>query len=388
VHEAHLASPTSGRTDGSLSTGERRALASFADVVRSTRYDAVLRLHSWEQAPRRLEAFLAETLESTPRPTRDLVALFALRRAVPAKGIEELFGSDVVACCERLGVLRREGVDLRANFCLEVAGDTLLFVDGRDEVRSRVYFGEDSRFLRSVLAPREGEQALDLCAGSGVQALRLAERAAGVDAVDLDPEACRLARLNAVLNGLDGRVVVHRGDLWDALPPGRTFDHVVSNPPLVPVPEDVVYPLCGHGGADGLTVTRRILAPLPERLNPGGRAAVIGASTGDECAPFLAAELEQGLVGDLQSDLFVMYKVRLRDWTSLIAQTVKLLYDEVSLANTVVRARTCYGAEFDRTWVYTWLLLVDRQGGPAVHRVFDYASTNQKSFWYVHRGKL
>lgn len=73
--------------------------------------------------------------------------------------------------------------------------------------------------------------ALDLGTGSGIQSLVLAERGFRVVAVDLNDEAVRCARANALINRLEHRIEVLEGDLYGPLD-GRPFDLVVFNPPF------------------------------------------------------------------------------------------------------------------------------------------------------------
>ncbi len=87
-----------------------------------------------------------------------------------------------------------------------------------------------------ALLPRGG-LAVDLCTGSGAVALAIAaERpdARGV-ATDLSDAALALAAANARRLGLDGRVRLCRGDLWDAVPPEArgSVDVCACNPPYV-----------------------------------------------------------------------------------------------------------------------------------------------------------
>jgi methylase of polypeptide subunit release factors len=153
-----------------------------------------------------------------------------------------------------------------------------------------LYFGDDSVALLLRLRPRHGGTCLDLCAGPGVQALHCGRLASSVDAVEVNPVAATLASINVAMNGLDGRVTVRRGSLFESVA-GRVFDTVVANPPLLPFPSGVEYPFVGHGGDDGLRVTRAILEGLPAALAPGGTAQVIGTSLEANGEPEIVPEL-------------------------------------------------------------------------------------------------
>jgi release factor glutamine methyltransferase len=78
---------------------------------------------------------------------------------------------------------------------------------------------------------RAGMRVLDLGTGTGVAAIAAAAAGASVVAVDINPEAARSARINALLNHVDASVEVREGDLFAPVA-GIRFDAVVCNPPF------------------------------------------------------------------------------------------------------------------------------------------------------------
>ena len=80
---------------------------------------------------------------------------------------------------------------------------------------------------------RPGMRVLDMGTGSGIGAIVAAGLGARVTAVDINPEAVRCARINALINRVDDRVEVHEGDLFEPVR-GEQFDAVVFNPPYLP----------------------------------------------------------------------------------------------------------------------------------------------------------
>ena len=114
---------------------------------------------------------------------------------------------------------------------------------------------EDTALLAAAideLTIPTGARALDLCTGTGAQALTLARRGARtVLAVDLSRRALVSARLNAFVRRLAVRPC--RGGLARALREGP-FDVVVANPPYVPSPVPVVRSTRGwDAGPEGQT---------------------------------------------------------------------------------------------------------------------------------------
>ena len=78
---------------------------------------------------------------------------------------------------------------------------------------------------------RAGMRVLDLGTGTGVAAIAAAQAGAHVTAVDINPEAVRCTRINALLNHVETRVDVRQGDLFAPVA-GIRFDLVVCNPPF------------------------------------------------------------------------------------------------------------------------------------------------------------
>jgi release factor glutamine methyltransferase len=143
---------------------------------------------------------------------------------------------------------------------------------------------------RSLGAPR----ILDVGTGSGCLAVALAQQLeqAQVTATDLSAEALEVARRNAARHKVAERIRFFQGDLLDAVPPGETFDFIVSNPPYIPSAViDQLDPdvreheprLALDGGPDGFLVFDRLIDQTPARLVPGGWLLVeIGAEQEQE----------------------------------------------------------------------------------------------------------
>lgn len=148
--------------------------------------------------------------------------------------------------------------------------------------------------------PCRGKKILDLCTGSGCIAVSLAVKGGYLDvtATDLSEDALCVAKENAE-RLLDGtfvsvggqetepqaaagrgkkRFALYQGDLFQALPMGKRYDILVSNPPYIPTevikglqPEvrDCEPAMALDGAEDGLAFYRRIAAGAKDWLNPG-----------------------------------------------------------------------------------------------------------------------
>lgn len=192
------------------------------------------------------------------------------------------------------------------------------------------------------LSVRQPMRILDLCAGSGCIAVAVAKAfpEAAVDAIDIDENALKVAKMNIVRHGVENQVQVIKSDLFAAcqgrselasprgvqhelspgiqqefssgtqkeLSLGVRYDIIISNPPYVAqkeidaLPKEYSYEpmLALEAGDDGLNVVRRILKEAPQYLAPKGLLIVeVGSSESaliDEYPsfPFIWLEFERG----------------------------------------------------------------------------------------------
>lgn len=126
---------------------------------------------------------------------------------------------------------------------------------------------------RSLPVSLVGLRVLDICSGSGIQALLCARRGADfVVGLELNEEAVFTARANAVLNHLDDRVEFRQSDKLAALDASERFDFVVCNTPSAPMISQTGEPSCLE--QIGNIVLLDLLEQLPRHLQPGARGVV------------------------------------------------------------------------------------------------------------------
>ncbi|VBB05937.1 s-adenosyl-l-methionine-dependent methyltransferase [Lucifera butyrica] len=218
---------------------------------------------------------------------RDTVAsaidLFLLQGMIPMDELNRLCGKDDQEVLIRTGILSIDEKGLaQARASLFPIGNRLIFSDhawpklshpGYSDVPydQVMFIGTDSRWLARATVRRSVGSTLDLCTGSGVQALLAATHSQRVLAVDINPRAARCTRFNAHASGVTNvRVLV--GDLYEPVGQER-FDLITANPPFVPSPVDALQ--FRDGGCSGEEVQRRIIAGLPNHLAPGGIAQIV-----------------------------------------------------------------------------------------------------------------
>jgi release factor glutamine methyltransferase len=155
---------------------------------------------------------------------------------------------------------------------------------------------------------------LDLCTGSGAIAVSLAKylETSVVLATDVSLAAVRLARENAVLNGVEARLGFAVADGLKPLGRSRArFDIVVSNPPYIPTGEisglqpevrDFEPQLALDGGEDGLGFVAEVMGEIPSILGKPGIVAFEIGATQAEAASALFAQAGLGEI-EIAKDL-------------------------------------------------------------------------------------
>ena len=129
------------------------------------------------------------------------------------------------------------------------------------------------------LISKQPQHILDMCTGSGCIAIACAERFphAEVDAVDLSLDALDVAQINIERHQVAHRVFPISSDLFTDIPQDK-YDLIVTNPPYVDqedlddMPQEFHHEpeLALGSGADGLDITKRILAEAPNYLADNG----------------------------------------------------------------------------------------------------------------------
>jgi methylase of polypeptide subunit release factors len=127
----------------------------------------------------------------------------------------------------------------------------------------------------------DGERALDLCTGNGIQAILLAAHADQVIATDVNERALGYATFNAALNGVVN-VETRAGSFFEPLG-GEQFDLVVANPPYVVSPESAY--LFRDSGMRGDAVSELVVRGVPGTLAHGAFASVLIAWALDPADP-------------------------------------------------------------------------------------------------------
>ncbi len=331
-----------------LRNEQRHALFCWKDVLAESGLEQALTRDPEAKPPeiaRRFQVFLR---------------MFGEGLRVEARELQACIPGEVLSTLETLGLLNRIGNNVAAAYRLANHMGLWLFSE-KVSPQAKCYYGNDSFELSRMLIGAEGN-VLDLCSGVGPQALICARTARHVTAVEIEPLAAKLFWINAAMNGLTDKVEFLTGDLLAPVA-GRKFDVISCNPPFMPVPAGVPYPVFAGGGSDGLDIVRRLMAGLPEVLAPDGRCEVVGAVLGDACGPDLAAFKKMAA----ESSLAIIVDCRTRE--ELEGKTLKRLVGMAMVEGKdeeVERAFRNHFASLNATHLYCFLLHAVRAPSPMV----------------------
>lgn len=125
--------------------------------------------------------------------------------------------------------------------------------------------------------PGEIRRVLEIGVGSGCIVVSLARHLPGValSASDISAPALEVARGNAARHGVESRIELREGDLFEPWMTAGPFDLIVSNPPYIGLREaselspgvrDHEPHLALFSGEDGLRMIQRLLDESPARL--------------------------------------------------------------------------------------------------------------------------
>jgi len=241
------------------------------------------------------------------------VEIFLQGSPAPEADLERVWGEPVLAAFRSLGLVRnsrKSPGDMLCPVWLYPVEGFLIASDRRsdpeadiaatseDVVFPGIYLGT-LRFLR-LLPEVHGREALDLCGGTGIGALKLARTASKSATADLTERSAFFAEFNGRLSGIPIESLC--GDLYNPAR-GRQFDVITAHPPFVPATgKTMIY---RDAGATGEDVTRGVISNLPEYLRPGGTCMVLCVA----CDTF-EAPLEKRVwnwLGEKRNEFDVLY---------------------------------------------------------------------------------
>lgn len=348
--------------------------ASFDDVslCRALRMDGMSDLNEvrWKELPR-----------ETFAPALNLcIDLFLLGARVPDARFQEIGGAPGCAALRALGLVRPAKHQAGEVVCpvwvypadgCVVASDRRNDPDGEpfeppEDVVFPAIYGGTLRFLE-LLPEAGGGDALDLCAGTGIGAFRLARTARSAVASDLTARSAQFAEFNARLNAVAVESLC--GDLYAPVS-GRRFDVITAHPPFVPSSGQIM--VYRDGGETGEEVTRGVVAGLPDHLRPGGRCVILCVGRDAQDGP-LEQRVRQWL-GAARDQFDVVFGLEKTLGVDEVVETMRRRKENVSLEEAhaihdrLVRLGT-------RQFVYG-VLLIERFGNAVETKPLRLAMTD------------
>lgn len=217
---------------------------------------------------------LWRTRQLTPLAT--LVRLFALAESVSISSAEAALSPLPLEDAVRSGLLAACGAGVRATVQVVPFQELRVVADWPNaaglDFEPVMGIAASTQTLAQFMIERSVETTLDLGTGSGVLALRAAQHAQHVTAVDLNPRAITLAQFNAKLNRATN-VDFILGDLFTPIE-NESFDLVVCNPPFVIAP--TAGRLHSQTGKPADDFLRSIVQAAPRHLRSGGFLQLVG----------------------------------------------------------------------------------------------------------------
>ena len=216
---------------------------------------------------------------------------------------DELVGARLLARLAEAGLVVRDGevVHGAARIVphdeLLIASDHAGAAEGHADHVPGVH--RPSVALAHLTVRGEGERALDLCTGNGIQAILLAAHAETVVATDVNARALSYTAFNASLNGVSN-VETRAGSFFEPVA-GEQFDLVVANPPYVVSPESAY--LFRDGGMPGDSVSESSYGRTGHAA-PGAYASVLIAWSLDPDDP---AERPRSWLKGSDCDAFLLH---------------------------------------------------------------------------------
>ena len=201
-----------------------------------------------------------------------VVKLFLLAQRIPEEELLKIFSEEDLSSYRSMNILFEvEGlwgatVDIFPCLGTYIATDHH-FTD-RKFSRAVMCLGRDSYTLARGAIRKPVNRTLDLCTGSGVQAILAASHSRSVTGIDINPRAINFAEFNRIFNDVEN-VTFICGDLFTPVQ-GQTFDLILVNPPFVPAPQGKSEVFYRDGGETGELILERILASLDGFLTDRG----------------------------------------------------------------------------------------------------------------------
>lgn len=234
-----------------------------------------------------------------------VVRCFLLGEQVELQGLRRVLGDCLEYPLEQTDLFVRKGDQVACNYRLFSLNGFDFFAQ-LGPLSPEVYFGGDSVALAKHQSCEPDGIVVDLCSGSGIQGMIASRDSKHVYCVEINERAARIAALNIAMNHVGNATVINEDGVSFLKRSSTEINHILFNPPLLPVPSTLEYPFVGAGGQDGLELTKNFIRNGAPRLAQGGKIEFVGTCFADTEGRFEDRTFQQLLEkNDLSGSIFV-----------------------------------------------------------------------------------
>lgn len=292
---------------------------------------------------------------------RDLMSLFLLGMPI-RRNKTAIIPIDLLDDLISIDILRSDSQYIQTNNLMIIkALNKLLIVEipyyfpTCSKSHTEVYIGLDSYMLMLNLYEKlqlnKYSKAIDICCGSGLQAIITSDYVDHVDAIELNAYAARIARYNTFFNRCHHKVRVINKNYFEFQDSLADYDLVISNPPFLPITDDLQFSTIGNGGEDGLRFLRQILSDFKE-LGTDADGIFIGECFGSETESDILNMLR---ITEEKAPYVVLYTVKscTEDVVNRIAHMVSVQAGiHYQNAHSTISSQLCK----DKPYYYTYIV--------------------------------
>lgn len=307
--------------------------------------------------------------------------LFLLGHKVPIKLLQGILNETLLEELINIGFLLRydEYISTDNYIVLYIRGyylviDIPFYFPSCRKKNTDTYLGWDSFLLLDNHTTKRAKKVLDLCAGSGIQSIFASAYSEKTIAVEINPQAVFVNKFNIILNGLNDLIECRSGDLYSSIAENELFDVIYANPPFLPVDESLQFSIIGHGGANGLKITKEILEGLENHLEDNGEAILIGECLGSNTQADIEKIVSWKCLEKIGVQIFLLSRIPIQNAIENLASMISNVgnYDYALVTEKLHNAYMDRHVEF----YYTYIIKCSKKYCNKVHHLYSRWSLN------------
>ena len=238
------------------------------------------------------------------------------------------------------------------------------------------YLGSDSFLLLDNHTTKRTRKVLDLCSGSGIQSIFASAYSERTISVEINPQTVLVNKFNIILNSLNDLIECRTGNLYAPIAKNESFDVIYANPPFLPIDESLQFSIIGHGGANGLKVTKKILEGLDKHLEDDGEAILIGECLGSNVHADIEEIINWKCLEKIGVQIFLLSRIPIQNAIENLASMISNVgnFDYALVLEKLQNAYMDRHIEF----YYTYIVKCSKKYRSKVHHLYSRWSLNDK----------